>query len=93
MAQPHTAADCIRTGASPDKASGCPVTHKAADSATSNAWIDGSGQTSVTIIDHSWGVPGLGTDGTLALGGMAIAAATVTIVAWRALTPAKLVRR
>ncbi len=104
MGQPRTTAECAGVekspaGKEPGALAGCATgqsgIHKAAmATSTPSLWADsGSGQESITVIDDSWGVPGLGTDGTLALGGMAIAAATVTIIAWRALTPPKLVRR
>jgi hypothetical protein len=100
MGQPRTAAECARIEKSPGNdapgaLNGCAASqgHKVITSiSTPDTWA-GSDQTSITVIDDSWGVPGLGTDGTLAMGGMAIAAATVTIIAWRALTPPKLVRR
>ena len=103
MGQPRTATECARIEKSPGvkdsgALAGCVTDqsglHQAVVSTSTPAsWGGGSGQNSITVIDDSWGVPGLGTDGTLALGGMAIAAATVTIIAWRALTPLKLVRR
>jgi hypothetical protein len=94
MGQPRNAAECVRIGKSSGvkdsgALAGCATDqgHKVVTStSTPNTWAD-SGQTSITVIDDSWGVPGLGTDATLAMGGMAIAAATVTIIAWRALTP------
>ncbi len=47
----------------------------------------GPGQDKVQIVDDSWGIAGLGPDGTLALVGLIVAAITVTLIAWRALTP------
>ncbi len=100
MGQPRSAAECARiekpSGATaPGALAGCAGGHKAiASHPAPDAWVEGSnGQGAITVIDDSWGVPGLGTDGTLALGGMAIAAATVTIIAWRALTPMRPARR
>jgi hypothetical protein len=46
-------------------------------------------QGKIIVIDQSWGVPGLGTEGTIALGTMAIAAVAMTIFASRALLPAR----
>jgi hypothetical protein len=53
----------------------------------------GPGQDTVKITDDAgvrggnWGVAGLGPDGTLAAGGLVVAAITVTVIAWRALAP------
>ncbi len=55
--------------------------------------VNCAGHGVVTVIDTNWGVPGLGLDGTIGLGAMAIAAATVTLLAWRTLTPVKQVAR
>lgn len=52
-----------------------------------------AGHGAITVIDTSWGVPGLGLDGTIALGAMAIAAATVSLLAWRALSPVRSIAR
>jgi hypothetical protein len=103
MGQPRTAAECARiekpSGVKDSGGlAGCATSQSGAHQALTPApppssWSEGNGQNSITVIDDSWGVPGLGTDGTLAMGGLAIAAATVTIIAWRALTPPKLVRR
>lgn len=51
------------------------------------------GREAITVIDQSWGLPWLGPDGTLALGAMAIAAATITTIAWRVIAPAAAPRR
>ncbi len=98
MGQPRNVA-CVRIEKSPGvkdsgALAGCATGQQAvAATSTPASGGDGSGQNSITVIDNSWGVPGIGTDGTLAMGGMAIAAATVTIIAWRALTLPKLVHR
>lgn len=66
--------------------SDCPASRDAASGCA-------SGHATVTIVDTSWGIPGLGPEGTIALGSMAVAAATMTIVAWRLLFPARTRRR
>jgi hypothetical protein len=96
MGQSRTPAECARIEKSPGAKdsgalAGCAGqngTHGYGAKSAPSTWVDSSnGQNAITVIDDSWGVPGLGTEGTIALGGMAIAAATVTIIAWRALTP------
>lgn len=96
----RTTAECVRIEKSsgntaPGALSGCSVqgAHKGVIPTLAPDMWSGGGRESITVINESWGVPGLGTDGTLAMGGMAIAAAAVTIIAWRALTPTKPVRR
>lgn len=82
MAQSHTSPACVQIARSPSVAGGgvgCPTV----------PFAQADGQGAIVVIDHSWGLPGLGPDGTLALGAMAIAAATVSTIAWRALAPAR----
>jgi hypothetical protein len=43
----------------------------------------------ITEIDQSWGLPGLGAEGTVALGGMAMASAIMIVLACRALMPVR----
>jgi len=78
MGQPRSFTDCTKSLGS---------------DASIDAVANCAGHGTITVIDTSWGVPGLGADGTVALGGMAIAAAMATLLAWRKLQPVKPARR
>ena len=75
MVQSRTTLYCIQaTG--PSGTAGCAAPRR-------------DGHETITVVDTSWGVPGLGTEGTLAVAGMALSAAVVSVVAWRALAPGR----
>lgn len=82
MAQSPTAAPCAQIAGPSDAVSGAIGCRPRVDGAT----FHNGHHDAITVIDHSWGLPGLGPDGTIALGAMTIAAATVSTIAWRALT-------
>lgn len=82
MAQSQTVTPCARIASPSDAVSGAIGCRPGVDGAT----FHNGHHDAITVIDHSWGLPGLGPDGTIALGAMTIAAATVSAIAWRALT-------
>lgn len=82
MAQPPTAPPCAQITSQSDSTSGAIGCRSGVEGVTLH---NGRGD-AITVIDHSWGLPGLGPDGTIALGAMTIAAATVSAIAWRTLT-------